>query len=91
MERMGIEKISDIIGKASGRMLSMEEYDRVTRYFASPDLTKCKKCGQCSPLCIYDALSYTKEGPQIDPDKCDGCGLCASVCRNDVIEMKKKG
>ena len=52
---------------------------------------KCKKCGQCSPLCIYDALTYTKEGPQIDPDKCDGCGLCASVCRNDVIEMKKKG
>lgn len=91
MDRMGIDKLSDIIGKASERMLTMEEYDRSTRYFAQPDLAKCKKCGQCKPVCIYDALTYTENGPQIDPDKCDGCGLCASVCRNDVIEMKKKG
>ncbi len=90
MERMGIEHLSDIIGKASERMLAMEEYDRSTRYFASADLSKCKKCAQCKPVCIYDAINYTDQGPVIDPEKCDGCGLCSSVCQHGVIQMNKK-
>lgn len=90
MERKGIENLSSIIGKASRNFKQMEEYDRVTRYFAKPDLSKCKKCAQCKPVCIYDAITYTENGPVIDPDKCDGCGLCSSVCQNGVIEMCKK-
>ncbi len=90
MERMGIENLSDIIGKAAENMRSMEEYDRITRYQAVLDPAKCRQCAACGPVCIYDALQYTAEGPQIDPELCDGCGLCASVCRHGAIQMEKK-
>lgn len=90
MERMGINELSQIVGQASRNFKQMEEYDRITRYFAEVDLTKCKKCGQCAPVCIYDAIEYTGAGPVIDPNKCDGCGLCSSVCQFGTIKMNKK-
>ncbi|MBE0600693.1 MAG: 4Fe-4S binding protein [Firmicutes bacterium] len=90
MERAGIEKLSDIIGKASRNMLTMNQYDRVTRYIAQCDLQKCTKCGRCFPVCIYDAIENQDGKCRINPEKCDGCGLCVSVCPFKAISISNK-
>lgn len=90
MEQKGVERLSDIVGVASRSMLTMEQYDRVTRFIARCDREKCAKCGRCAPVCIYDAIGFTDGKCAIDPGKCDGCGLCASVCRFGAISIGKK-
>ena len=91
MQRMGVENLADIIGAASRNMLTMEQYDRVTRYAARCDRALCVKCGRCAPVCIYDAIGFEDGRCLIDPEKCDGCGLCVSVCRSGAISIGKKG
>ena len=90
MERQGVEDLSEIIGEASRNMLTMERYDRVTRYLARCDREKCARCGKCAPVCIYDAIGFQDDRCEIDPGKCDGCGLCVSVCRFGAISIGKK-
>lgn len=90
MEKKEIRQLKDIIGVAGKNMLTMEEYDRVTRYYALSDLSVCKGCGLCKNVCIYDAIDYTTDGPVIDRDKCDGCGLCSSICTKGAISMIKR-
>jgi dihydroorotate dehydrogenase/Pyruvate/2-oxoacid:ferredoxin oxidoreductase delta subunit len=90
MDHKGIETLSDIVGLAGKNMLTMEQYDRKTRYFASCDQETCVACGRCEKVCIYDALKLVNSKPVIDRDKCDGCGLCKSVCRLDAIKLNVK-
>jgi len=90
MERKGIETLAGIIGVAGKNMLTMEQYDRKTRYFASCDREVCVACGRCENVCIYDAIQLVDKKPHIDREKCDGCGLCPSVCRVDAITMHVK-
>ncbi|MGE5614180.1 MAG: 4Fe-4S binding protein [Bacillota bacterium] len=90
MEKKQIVHLSSIIGKASQNLLKMEEYDRVTRYYASVSIEKCIKCKQCQDICIYNAIFHTDDGPVIDKDLCDGCGLCSSICRAGAIKMNIK-
>lgn len=90
MERKGIHALSDIIGVAGKNMLTMEQYDRRTRYFASCDRDTCTACGRCEPVCIYDAIQFTDKKPTMDRDKCDGCALCASVCPAGAITLHVK-
>ncbi len=87
MQRKNIDKLSDIIGVGAKNMKRMEEYDRVTRYYASCDHDKCTKCRSCAPVCIYDAIDYAENGPEFDRERCDGCGLCYSVCQRGAIAM----
>jgi len=91
MEKHGIQDLKHIIGAASRNMLTMEQYDRVTRYTARCDQVKCTKCARCAPVCIYDAIGFDDGACRIDPGKCDGCGLCVSVCRSGAISIAKKG
>jgi len=90
MERKGIQKLADIIGVASKNMLSMEQYDRKTRYFAYCDHELCVACGQCENVCIYNAIQFVDKKPIIDREKCDGCGLCKSICRPGAIQLAVK-
>lgn len=90
MERNGIETLSSIIGEASRNMLTMNQYDRVTRYTAQCDRDKCTKCGRCFPVCIYDAIQNENGKCRIDSAKCDGCGLCVSVCPFKAISISAK-
>lgn len=87
MDAKGVTKLNDIIGMASKNLLTMEEYNRTTRYYASSNLSNCKKCGLCKNVCIYDAIDYTENGPVINKEKCDGCGLCSSICNKDALVM----
>jgi dihydroorotate dehydrogenase (fumarate) len=90
MRRHDISALSDIIGAASRNMLTMERYDRVTRYTASCDRAACTRCARCAPVCIYDAIGFVDGKCMIDPQKCDGCGLCVSVCRFGAISIAKR-
>jgi len=90
MERKGIEKLADIIGLAGKNMLTIEQYDRKTRYFASCEKESCVACGRCENVCIYDAMEFADNKPAISREKCDGCGLCASVCPVGAIKLNVK-
>ena len=90
MERAGVETLSAIIGEASRNMLTMNQYDRETRYTAHCDREKCTQCGRCFPVCIYDAIENKDGKCLIDPAKCDGCGLCVSVCPFQAIGISAK-
>ena len=88
LEKMKIETIGEIIGKAAEKVLSLHEVDRSTRYYAEIDRNKCTSCGKCRGICIYDAIDYVDNKPEINTDLCDGCGLCEQIC-NRAISMHK--
>ncbi|HSK68964.1 MAG TPA: 4Fe-4S binding protein [Candidatus Limnocylindria bacterium] len=87
MEEMSIERLGDVVGRAARAMKRMDEYDRVHEFYAVCDAEKCRKCGLCADVCIYEALDASGGAARIDPQKCDGCGLCAGVCRHGAITM----
>jgi len=90
MERHELENLMDIHGVAAKNFLTMEQYDRVTRYVSQCDPEKCTGCKRCEKVCIYDAISFKDGKCSIDPNKCDGCGLCPSVCRFGAIDIHPK-
>ena len=90
MERHELTNLADIIGVAAKNFLTMEQYDRVTRYVSECDPEKCVGCKKCEKVCIYDAISFENGKCKIDPEKCDGCGLCPSVCRVGAINIHSK-
>jgi dihydroorotate dehydrogenase (fumarate) len=90
MERHGISSLATIIGVAGKNMLTMEQYDRKTRWHASCEKDKCVSCMRCEKVCIYDAIHFEAKKAMMNRDKCDGCGLCKSICRYDAITMHIK-
>ncbi|MBS3818884.1 4Fe-4S binding protein [bacterium] len=54
------------------------------------DEKKCTECGQCLPVCRFDAISETPEGDVvIDPISCEGCGVCFHICPVEAIHMRE--
>ncbi|NLF26990.1 MAG: 4Fe-4S binding protein [Clostridiales bacterium] len=90
MERHALENLSDIVGVAGKNMLTIEQYDRATRYVSECNQAKCTGCRKCEKVCIYDAISLETGKCEIDPERCDGCGLCPSVCRFGAIQIHPK-
>jgi MinD superfamily P-loop ATPase len=57
---------------------------------AKIDVEKCTECGDCVPVCRYDAVIQTKIADNIysiDPLACDGCAACYYVCRSEAVSM----
>ena len=50
--------------------------------------TQCVGCGDCTKVCIKDAVAIVRGKAVIDPDKCNGCGLCISICSYNAIRYK---
>lgn len=56
----------------------------------------CTSCGECGPVCRFDAIHFEPAGesgeeiPIIDPFACEGCGCCADVCPVEAISMREK-
>jgi dihydroorotate dehydrogenase (fumarate) len=90
LDKHGIENITDIIGKATGNFIDNFSADRSKRYHAIADKQKCKQCGKCKDVCIYNALSLKGDGPEIDDSLCDGCNLCVSLCKFGALTMHVK-
>ncbi len=51
---------------------------------------KCTGCGDCVPICRYDAIfpdSQNKAVYWVDPIACDGCAACVYACPHAAITM----
>ena len=46
---------------------------------------KCKKCGNCKPVCPQEAISEGEKKYKIDAEKCVDCGLCVDECQDQAI------
>lgn len=85
MARQGIEKVSDLIGKALPNVQTTEKFDLDRQGISQYDLDKCIGCGQCYIVCrdaAAQALEWDKENrrPKLNEDKCLSCMICSFVC-----------
>ncbi len=47
--------------------------------------SQCVGCGDCTKVCIKDAVVIVRGKALINTDKCNGCGLCISICSYNAI------
>jgi MinD superfamily P-loop ATPase len=66
-----------------------EEEPFTGSYKAVVDQEKCSLCGQCIPVCRFDAISEEDSRIIISETSCDGCFLCSRICPEQAITMQK--
>jgi len=49
------------------------------------DKSKCTFCGQCSEICVYNAIAVLKNQVLVFPQLCHGCGGCLLLCPQKAI------
>lgn len=65
---------------------------RVEPVISSVNPEMCRGCGECEPVCDYQAISV-KDQPdgsriaQVDSAVCKGCGTCVSVCPTGAAHL----
>ncbi|RXM16307.1 4Fe-4S dicluster domain-containing protein, partial [Citrobacter sp. AAK_AS5] len=47
-----------------------------------------KRCGACTEVCFFRAVTLTPQGIVRDQALCKGCGRCASVCPTQAIAVR---
>lgn len=55
---------------------------------AGLDRDKCDNCGECIPVCRFDAITSHNGIIRLDPISCEGCGVCYRVCPRQAITME---
>ena len=55
-------------------------------YYAIVDEDLCTGCGECEPMCQFDAITVTQFSI-VDRDICTGCGVCVRTCPKDAITL----
>ena len=55
-------------------------------YYAVVDEDLCTGCGECAPLCQFEAITLTHQST-IDRVICTGCGVCTRVCPENAITL----
>lgn len=55
-------------------------------YYAVVDEDHCTACGECAPLCQFDAITLTNFS-NIDRVICTGCGVCTRACPEGAISL----
>jgi MinD superfamily P-loop ATPase len=57
---------------------------------AKIDPEKCTGCGECEPVCRFDAISEVHEGDfVVDRISCEGCTVCSLICPAEAIHMEE--
>jgi len=57
---------------------------------AKIDPEKCTGCGECEPVCRFDAISEVQEGDfVVDRVSCEGCTVCSLICPAEAIHMEE--
>ncbi|MGO8945917.1 MAG: ATP-binding protein [Syntrophobacteraceae bacterium] len=59
-------------------------------YQAKIDGEICTRCGLCTSMCRYDAVSSNGKGFLIDPLRCEGCKVCVAFCPAGAILFPQK-
>jgi len=71
--------------------LSKEEIT-VEGIVSQVDVSLCRGCGLCVPLCPYGALEVrdTEQGKKVHVTEvlCKGCGVCAATCYQHALSIK---
>lgn len=49
------------------------------------DETKCSRCGLCSDLCQFKAISLLGDVVMTFPEMCHGCGGCLAICPEGAL------
>jgi MinD superfamily P-loop ATPase len=49
------------------------------------DETRCTRCGLCTDLCQFKAISLLGDVVLTFPEMCHGCGGCLAVCPEDAL------
>jgi dihydroorotate dehydrogenase (fumarate) len=86
----GYDRLSELRGKACGKVLDTDEVDRCRRFAAEIDPGSCTSCGLCREICIYDAIAG-EEGNFVVKKSCQGCGLCVELCPDEAISLVPLG
>ncbi len=85
MAERGIDKVSELVGKALPNLYETEAFDLGRQGIAQYDMDLCIGCGQCYIVCT-DAAGQAIEWdaqtrrPNLIEDKCLSCMLCKFVC-----------
>lgn len=90
MDKMGVDKLSDLVGLAAKSIIPAEELNRDYVVYPKVDEDKCLGCGRCYVSCYdgaHQAMEWDKETrrPKVNRDKCVGCHLCKLVCPVEAI------
>jgi dihydroorotate dehydrogenase (NAD+) catalytic subunit len=87
----GYQDVGTIVGLTQRRIESRRERGLVaitTPQVPIVDEDLCISCGDCSVICVYDAIDIGDDGFAVpDPDLCYGCGACRDVCSVGAIRF----
>lgn len=56
-------------------------------YVCKLDVETCVKCGDCEPLCQFNAIDL-KRDDHIDEEACMGCGVCVNACTHGALSLQ---
>jgi ferredoxin len=54
-------------------------------------MEECTHCGECAPVCYFNARRMRDGRLELDRGQCYGCGLCVDVCPAGCITMTRRG
>ena len=94
----GPKDIVDTVAQASAAaakaavFLAYEQV-RLDPAVAAVDPDRCRGCGQCADICLFNAPGLVETQPgvyvaEINPSMCKGCGTCASWCPSGAITAR---
>ena len=94
MQEKGIEKLSDLVGKALPNIVPADDLDRDFMIIPGIDTAKCIGCGRCVVSCFdggHQAIDWEEHTrtPTIN-DRCIGCHLCLNVCPVENCILPRK-
>lgn len=96
MERQGVSRVADLVGRALDRIVGREELAQAGAVRARVDQETCIGCGRCHVACrdgAHRAIDWEADErrPLVDLSRCVGCGLCAGLCPTDSIDLMVLG
>jgi heterodisulfide reductase subunit A len=72
----------------AGALLNAGEI-RIEAITSRIDEETCMKCGECSKICPYGAITWQKgQAAQVVEAACAGCGSCGATCKFGAITMR---
>jgi len=87
--------LPDTISSASGaasKVLSLFSRQELLHEptVAQVDEEVCTGCGQCVPVCAYNAVEINamKRVAEVNPVVCEGCGACAATCSSNAVQHR---